>query len=145
MRGRRDAGPIKGGRRGSWGCAPWRARRDLRRENRVSLAQWRGEGDEAARWGRWVSGALRLCGVERGSLAGLGRLVSHGEGNAAESWPGSVGAGRAGRGGSGALDWARRELLWAAGERTGPRWAEEKGERLGRIGLSARLGCGEKE
>ena len=66
MRGRRDAGPIKGGRRGSWGCAPWRARRDLRRENRVSLAQWRGEGDEAARWGRWVSGALRLCRVERG-------------------------------------------------------------------------------
>ena len=56
------------------------------------------------------------------------------------------GAGRAGRGGgSGALDWARHELLWAAGERTGPRWAEEKGERLGRIGLSARLGCGEKE
>ena len=49
--------------------------------------------------GSWVSGALRLCGVERGSLAGLGRLVSHGEGNAAESWPGSVGAGRAGRGG----------------------------------------------
>jgi len=109
------------------------------------LAQWRGEGDEAARWGRWVSGALRLCGVERGSLAGLGRLVSHGEGNAAESCPGSVGAGRAGRGGSGALDWARRELLWAAGERTGPCWAEEKGERLGRIVLSARLGCGEKE
>ena len=74
MRGRRDAGPIKGGRRGSWGCAPWRAWRDLRRENRVSLAQWRGEGDEAARWGRWVSGALHLCGVERRSLAGLDRL-----------------------------------------------------------------------
>ena len=123
--------------------------RDARRGGRDAIS---GEKN-GFRWrsGEWKE--TRLPGGAGGSAgrcacagwSGGRRLVSHGEGNAAESWPGSVGEGRAGRGGSGALDWARRELLWAAGERTGPRWAEEKGERLGRIGLSARLGCGEKE
>jgi hypothetical protein len=90
---------------------------------RCACAGWSG--------GRWLDWAgLSVTGRETRLRAGLGAW-ERGE--------------RAAGGGSGALDWARHELLWAAGERTGPRWAEEKGERLGRIGLSARLGCGEKE